>query len=677
MTITSAFGENWQRSWFGDWERSEGLLLLWLLFFAFIIIIKTIGKNTWIKLLKWSVNISAILSVLAFIQLMDLHILILPTADRASSTFGNAAFYATYALIHIGLALTIMTITKNKAKWWWLIVAGFNIIGLIASGTRGALLGLLAGALVLGLLSLVNKNIFGQATKKIRWGLVVLLIALIVISLRFFGLINNLPGPLARISEMSLSSTTAQTRLEMWQSGWQATLAKPFLGYGFENYQRVFEQLVQPRYFSFAGSEIWNTRAHNVLVDRLTDGGFLSLFLYLLIFVLLITKLIKDKDNFEQKTAVFIGATIVAYLAQNLFLFDSITSYIFFFFIIGLVSASTNTNSQLSYQSAGIKFATYFGSLVCAVILAIIINQQWQAGKELLSAVKQQESFNVQATQELYQDINKKTNRPGQAEKVLIDSLARTVSANGLEKFDRDQLKNYLQEIISNLEKYFNNDPQSAQVRFFYNRSLIILYQLNEDNATLDKLKQSLVINRQLSPNNLQIIWAQVVAAIQAEDWPAATEFCQQGIDLVPELPSGYWYLSIINFAQNNETAGFDYASQAIDRGYAVKQFENWNKFYEYYENKNDYNRMEKLLSAYLGYNPTDIDGYFALAVVLEKQNKFNEARRAVKQILEFSPATTDLVFQEIEKINSLEKYGNESTSTNEQLFDNLQAPLH
>lgn len=679
-TFTSALGFNWQRSWWGDWERAEGLMLLWLLFLAIVIFVKTINSSQWQKIIKTSLNISGLISVFAFIQLLGLDLYLLPNADRSGSTIGNAAFFATYALIHLGLALALAFKENNqiKNKYWYIILALINLGGVFVSGTRGAFLGLLAGVVVTGLLAFIWKDAFGKISGKLKIGLYsVLIIVALVVGLRLTGVINKLPYQIERIFQISLSSTTAQTRIEMWKYGWQGAMMSPVIGYGFENYQNIFENNVQIKYFQLTGSEIWTTRAHNVLVDRVIDGGFVALILYLAIFIGLVVVLIKSRHKNGVKFSVFLLATVSAYFVQNLFLFDSNTSYIFFFLIIGWMSSSGEIEQGLNYKNKTFKYLAYVILLTLILGLTWCVSRQWQAGVNLLSAVRAQESFDAKKANDLYLNIYNRTNRAGQAEKVLVNSLAKKVSASGLDQYNQEDLKEYLKNLNIGFEAYLQQDPRSVQVRFFYNRALILLSQLDESPEVLNKLDESLKINRELSPNNLEIIWAHVVAMIQKNDLEQAIKYSQEGINILPSVPTGYWFLSIIYFEQKNDALAYENAGKAIDYGYQVKTYENWNKLYDYYYNLNDYPKMEKLLYSYLGENKRDVDGYFALVELMKLQKKFDEARKTAKEILTFSPETTDLVFQEIERINYLEKYGKESTSTDETIFENVQLPLN
>src|SRR5690606_31341020 len=87
---------------------------------------------------------------------------------------------------------------------------------------------------------------------------------------------------------------------------------------------------------------------HNVYMDMLVTGGVLGLLAYLAVFILGFWSLYKHTAFSLPEKAVLAGL-LVAYAVNNIFVFDNITSYIYFFILLAmLVSLESNKHLSIS-----------------------------------------------------------------------------------------------------------------------------------------------------------------------------------------------------------------------------------------------------------------------------------------------------------------------------------------
>jgi len=345
------------------------------------------------QLIIVSVSVSTLISLLAIFQYFFSLGNLLPQVDRVYSLIGNPAFLGTYLIFNIFLAGYLFFIFDGKEKWFFAISNLLLAIGLFLTGTRGAWLGLLAGVIVfliiLAIRSFYSTDVilspiqrgeesfchgfnrffvslrstqndkkesshpdpavagegFGRFVKKLSLFFLIAIVIVIglLFSFRNSSFIKSSPA-LSRLTSISLSDTTAQARLILWQGAWQAWQARPFLGFGLENFEIAVNKYSSPRLASFESYAA--DRAHNFIFDYGVAGGWFGFLGYLGIFGaagFYLFKIFKEDFYFF---AIF-GSLLIAYLVQNFFVFDSFVSYLMLFFVLALIAGYNLTTSQV------------------------------------------------------------------------------------------------------------------------------------------------------------------------------------------------------------------------------------------------------------------------------------------------------------------------------------------
>jgi O-antigen ligase len=111
---------------------------------------------------------------------------------------------------------------------------------------------------------------------------------------------------------------------------WQGIKEKPLFGWGQGNQRAVYDKYHTDE---ITALEAPADRAHNTLIDLFVTSGVLGLASYLAIWVIVMLKLFKRHD----KIAVMIACGLIAYFIHNLFVFDTIVSYMGFYTILAYV----------------------------------------------------------------------------------------------------------------------------------------------------------------------------------------------------------------------------------------------------------------------------------------------------------------------------------------------------
>ena len=219
-------------------------------------------------------------------------------------------------------------------------LAFFNFFIFYQTQTRGAIVGLLSGVLLLaGAVAVLRRKTIGG---KISIGLIGLgLLAPVLLFLAKDTVFVKSDLTLTRLASISLQDVTSQSRYDTWKAGFLGWAEEPvrfIIGYGQENFSQVFSIHFPSRIFKDLGSQIWFDRAHNIIIDVAVTSGLVGLMSYLAIFAVAAWML----WGYYRRTKDIVGATVpfallCAYFIQNLFVFDTLDSFILFYLILAAV----------------------------------------------------------------------------------------------------------------------------------------------------------------------------------------------------------------------------------------------------------------------------------------------------------------------------------------------------
>ena len=335
MGLATIFSLSPYRSFWSSFERMEGyvgLLHLFLYFFLLVSVFKS--ERDWTVFFHVSLAASAILSLYGLFQLFgafDIH----QGRTRIDATLGNATYFAAYLLFHLFFLIWFFLRTRNgyiRAAY----AAAFLLesVMLYYTATRGAMLGMLGGLVVLAVLLAIL-----AAGRLRRWALGGLAAVALVVGL--FFLVRNADfvkrSPvLDRFATISLQETTTKSRFTIWQMAFRGWQERPILGWGQENFVYVFSKYYEP---SLWRQEPWFDRAHNVFLDWLTAGGIAGLAAYLSMYGAAIAAGIAAyrRRALDAVSFSILVSLLAAHFFQNLFVFDNLTSYLLFFAVLAYV----------------------------------------------------------------------------------------------------------------------------------------------------------------------------------------------------------------------------------------------------------------------------------------------------------------------------------------------------
>jgi tetratricopeptide (TPR) repeat protein len=429
--VADLFGYNPYRSFWSNYERMEGFvthLHLLALFVTMGSIINT--EKLWKHLFHTSAGVAVFSAIYAFLQISG-KLAIDQSGTRVDATFGNATYLAVFMMFQIFIALMyllrkkdlqspiyalgsvllghllaayymVYMLAKTKAtvggalglvcvsilvniiiyfalrsrhslstNIFYIEIIILEAMTLYLTATRGAMIGLIGGIFLSALIYAVRAESGKFKNIAIGVSVAVLIFVGSFIAFRHSSFINSNPI-LGRFASISLDEVTTQSRFLIWKNiSWHGFLEHPVLGWGQENFNLVFNKYYVPELWR---QESWFDRSHNVFFDWLISAGLLGLLSYLALFGTAIYTIFKKKENtFSLADQCVLAGLFAGYFAQNLTVFDNITSYLVFFTVLAYLYSTQykaehhadakkvgHDNSNKEYIVAAVTLIVFF-----------------------------------------------------------------------------------------------------------------------------------------------------------------------------------------------------------------------------------------------------------------------------------------------------------------------------
>jgi O-antigen polymerase len=229
-------------------------------------------------------------------------------AHRAGGPYGQPAYLGAAAALLAPIATGVALDHAERRAWRVVGASGaaFAGVALLAAQARAAWVGVAVAALVL----LPRALRAVRARKLLAGGAALGLLVLVVLT----------PLGGRATSGADLADGTARGRIDEWRIALDAVRARPVLGAGPEGYRIVFPEVVDREYAQRYGRDVVTDRAHNSVLDVAVTGGLVATVAYvaLLGFVLLAAGRAALR---APPLLAAVGAGVIAYALQQLFLF--------------------------------------------------------------------------------------------------------------------------------------------------------------------------------------------------------------------------------------------------------------------------------------------------------------------------------------------------------------------
>jgi len=500
------FGINTTDSVWSNFERMIGWITILHVGLLFVASGHTLKPKHW----HWLFYLSLAISVVVGIQ----GLLEVGSTERIDAGLGNPIYLAMYSLWHAFLAgfyllqrvkKAVRTQARSLLVDWqtyvFSVLGAFNLIVMWFTGTRGAILGLLAGLFVMSFVIAVFQKNRPIIRKMATAGVILPVIAVgLFFGFRDTEFVREQPV-LGRFADIDLEEGNAGARLDTWAIGWEGYSESPktaLVGWGMGNFNYVFDKYYDPAMHDDAE---WFDRAHNVLVEWLVAAGPFGLLAYLWLFgaaVCLIWRKPKDGWQFSvAEKAVLIGL-LTAYLVQNLFVFDHLVSYIMFALFLAWLHARSRSDFGWKRLAGRPKTSAAKDWLATATVVAVLtIGYTWNYPSIMQASTVIDGLRDSQVAQRLQQQ-----GQPQQANERFETSLDHFKTAIGYQMMGTQEARERLAQTARSVarsagptssiaQKYFqvadtnyrtqiNQDPKDVRHRVFYG-NLLMAYDQPEE----------------------------------------------------------------------------------------------------------------------------------------------------------------------------------------------------
>lgn len=627
--LSAIFGMNFYYSVFGNYERIDGIFNYFVLLLYLLTLINTFTfKKDW-QILFRALSVSSLLMfIFYFLGLNGLrfHFILLDN----SGTIGNTAFFGSYVTLSLFLLLIAYFYDENKKwKYFYIFNILLSIIILFINASRGSILGLIIGALVtLFYLGFKSK-------KSIKYLSIGLLTALILFG---FLIVNNKDKSwvqntkfLNRFATISSQEASSYNRLLIWKVGYRAFLDRPILGYGPENILYGVN-----KYFNPQITEDWFDRMHNFVFDYLDSSGILGLLSYLGIFVGALIIILKSRKNNDILTSLFLGF-LSSYLFLNLFIFDTINSWILVIFFLAFIYFYYKEHNDPKDEFQISKFIQNKESLfigltttISMFLIYIFVFLPMQANLYGLKALAKVDSDPTKALDYLEKAIS--LNTFGNRE--LILQMSKMYTENIADKNDVEiQFKKQLfEESEKNLLSIIKKDPGDVRTRFVLGELYLkySAYNTFYIQEAINLLEGTI----QYSPNRVEVYTMLAQGYLLKGDPEKSLEYLEKVVQINYSREQDY--LNIINvLSQMKNKELLDQYVNMFSEKFPNTDSENYRKIGQYYFMGGYFDDAQKiLLEKAIPRDPNNMKNYVSLASIYEYQKQYDKTISYIQNVI-------------------------------------------
>ncbi len=501
MFFADLFAVNVAKAFWSNFERMEGwVLLIHLLGFFFAAGAVLRAEKKWFTWRGWfgtSLMVSLAVSGYALLQLVGTFA-IHQGSSRIDATFGNSAYLAIYFLFNVFIALWLALTSKYAwLKWSLVALAVLEAVLLFYTETRGTVIGLTLG---LALAAFLTALTAGKRARRSAAGALVLILVLAggLYLARDSAFVQN-NHVLQRVTSISLAD--GQTRFTIWHMAFEGVMERPIVGWGQEGFNYVFNKFYNP---SLYAQEQWFDRAHNAFIDWLSAGGIPAFLLYLSLFGTAITLLWRSSE-LSRPERIALTAALVGYAVHNLFVFDNLYSYVYFFAILALIDSQVARPVKRIEEvpeigaTDGLTYALPIAAVVAIGLIWTVNLPGMRVASELIVALSPSPS-GIDGNIATFQDLAAHPSFAAQEVREQLVSFAASVAQS--QSATTAQKQQALTLAVTEMQKQVAAYPEDA--REFL--ELSYAYRAGGDNA--DALKEMQAASA-LSPKKEQI-WIQM-----------------------------------------------------------------------------------------------------------------------------------------------------------------------
>ena len=657
IAVADAQGVHPFKSFWSNYERMDGwVTIAHLLLYTVVASVMVNSEKLWRRLFQFSLVISVLLGVYGLLQVTGFFALgeggTAGLSARIDATFGNPIYMAVYMLFHVFIAAMLWTqmwVERGPGKrmghsiFYGAIIL-FDTIALLLTGTRGTMVGLAVGLLVVDVLVISLASHSRNA-----WRIAVAsFVAMIVLAGGFLAVRDaawvQKVGFLQRLATISTQDNTTKARFMNWGMAWQGVKERPILGWGQENYAIVFDKYYDPGMYA---QESWFDRVHNIVFDWLVAGGFLGLIAYLLIFVATLWAVWRRVHGsghvFTIAERSLLTGLLVAYFIHNFFVFDNVTSYILFGTILAyIVWRTSEARKPVSIYEGPIVSRSAL-PIIAAVLVVVVGGVVYEvngkalaANKMLIKAITPTSAQSILTNLEYFQvSIGYGTFGTQEAREQLAQISSQIASAN----LPTDVKQKFFTAAVEQMTLQGKVSPLDARFPLFVG--------VTED-AYGDYINGAVALQKahELSPAKQSILFEMGSNALTRGDSAAALAHFKTAYELEPHFDQARVLYAVLLIQTGNDALAGEILAPIVSTGAAADP-----RIATAYASRNEYTKIIPIWQASIKADPTNIQSYFTLAAAMYVMGDRNGAVTVLEAAKQQSPTSATQIDPFIQQV--------------------------
>jgi tetratricopeptide (TPR) repeat protein/O-antigen ligase len=586
-----------------------GLVLLYLFAAVFV-------RRDWRVFICISVMSGAVLLAFGFSEYLG-------GASRPVSLSGNPSFFSANLLfVLFCLGILIQNVRSLFLRFSLTFLFCLTIWGVMITGTRGSLLGMFLGFIVVLIYFIIKGDrifYFGMSLKKISAIALGLLFGLVILFITTLSsdIWQKIPG-LSRVSNINISQDTIVPRLNVIESGLssinplQNSYSRFIFGWGHENYLYATAKYYKMEQYKF--EESWFDQAHNKLVEVLVTLGVSGLIVYMIFWIIYFKYTVRLSKNFSliQATLLFYG---VAYFTHLFFLFEQISSIVGFLFVCAYIIYSQGEfeNEKGGDRRQFLYESVFVFSVVVTFSLSFVFVFETTASyikmRQYFGAASENTLLEVKKINQLTAGLFSRSQM-----NIRLDLLVRV--AESINTIGDETRASLVERVLALGDEYMELRPND--IRFA--STLAYVYSQSghayNDAGYLSKGEDYYRRVLQVSPNRPDIIYRLAVNLAYQNKIDESLSILKFVTDKEKDIAESYCYIGVVYYLSGGQN--YDKSLSSFEKCFTIKPwlFGNWklsvfpiykNFVLTFYENKRApllITSLERLIKN--GYIPED-----------------------------------------------------------------------
>jgi tetratricopeptide (TPR) repeat protein len=390
---------------------------------------------------------------------------------------------------------------------------------------------------------------------------------------RFNPFWEHVPG-LSRLKDISLSDASLLPRRVALSVAWQGFLEKPLTGWGWENFNIVFNKHYDPRLLSAGYQETRFDKPHNAILEYLVTGGLPLFLAFIGLSIAFIFEVYKNRDK---TFAVMMTALLCGYIVRNAFVFDTVGPVMMMMMVFGWVdwqywknrersqTQTTVTTTQKKNQREDEDGREVIALLLCcaSIIPVYFFNilsleasyYQYQGFNSFVHNKSYAGISNFKTAIEIYSPYTGNFKR----DYAIAAAEAHFGSPGSVKKQD-------VLDAIAGMEQTTSEHPLDAYNHY----SLVDLYNqvsdLDKENFTR-KAEEHAARALNLSPDRQEVLFSLAKTKTLEKKYPEAIELLKKAISLNENIADAQFYYGLVSYAAGDQGEGYKGIKKGLELG--------------------------------------------------------------------------------------------------------------